>query len=158
MTQVLTAPKNICSTWVIFQCVRLTVSVVWSTWGKMACIGRTPAFSSTPQLASLDAFLDGSAWCTLQKAPPWCTVCTPRTFLSLPLVAFYPSLLHPLCSLWDAAWVILCKASFFNCWIFVLFCRQCTLPWMTGSALSYENSLSGQTMPPQHSKSSVQLH
>ena len=57
------------------------------------------------------------------------------------------------CSMGDTT-----KTSFLNCWIFVLFCQQCTLPWMKGSALSYENSLSGQMMPPQHSKSSVQLH
>ena len=31
---------------------------------------------------------------------------------------------------------------------------RCTLPWMTGSVASYENSVSGQTMPPQHLKSS----
>ena len=84
------------------------------------------------------------------------------TYLSSYLLLWSLSIqfIHMHCASWDAAWQILREISLFDCWslwagyLSVLPTwwtpDRCTLPWMTSSVKSYENSVLGQTMPRSH--------
>ena len=139
----------------IFKCVRLWVwykadeDIAW----QLPCIGRTLSFSSTPQSQLGRSRISISPLKSMMQT---------LIYLSSYLLLWSLSIqfIHMHCASWDAAWQILREISLFDCWslwagyLSVLPTwwtpDRCTLPWMTSSVKSYENSVLGQTMPRSH--------
>ena len=127
-----------------------TVSVqMGKLHGRLQWIGRTLTFSSTSQ---------SQLGCSRISISPLKSMMQTPTYLSSYLLLWSLSIqfIHLHCASWDAAWR---DISFFDCWslwagYFSYFANlvnpKCTLPWMTSSLTSYENSTSGQTMPRSH--------